>query len=138
MKDDYFLIGYADDYIDDVHVDGLVWQDWMWDMGEYGAIYAWGDGFSYPLGNLENNTGLNAYTLSFKFGNINATGLLDFQIVSWDKQRDRIGKPKFYASANIMNLGIKIPLFGTSLVTIFSLNFPLFFNVFFYGFSDKG
>ena len=50
MKDDYFLIGYADNFIDDVCVDGTVWQDWEWDMGEYEAIYAWGDGFCYPLG----------------------------------------------------------------------------------------
>jgi len=110
MKDDYFLKGYADDFIDDVHVDGLVWQDWMWDMGEYGAIYAWGDGFCYPLGNLENNTGLNAYSISFKFGEKWAAGLLDFQYISWTKQQGRIGLPKFYASANIANLGSHIAL----------------------------
>ncbi len=50
IDDDYFLKGYADDYIDDVYVDGLKWQDWEWDMGGYDAIYAWGDGFMYPLG----------------------------------------------------------------------------------------
>lgn len=103
MKDDYFLIGYADDFIDDICVDGLVWQDWMWDMGpNYGAIYAWGDGFCYPLGNLENNTGLNAYSISFKFGEINATGLLDFQYISWTKQQDRIGRPKYCAKVDIV------------------------------------
>jgi len=103
MKDDYFLIGYADDFIDDVCVDGLVWQDWMWDMGpNYGAIYAWEDGFCYPLGNLENNTGLNAYSISFKFGEINATGLLDLQYISWTKQQDRIGRPKYCAKVGIV------------------------------------
>ncbi len=104
MKDDYFLIGYADDFIDDVCVDGLVWQDWMWDMGEYGTIYAWGDGFCYPLGNLENNTGLNAYTLNFKFGEIWGSGLLDLQYVSWTKQQDRIWRPRFYAESDV-NIG---------------------------------
>jgi len=97
MKDDYFLIGYADDYIDDVHVDGLVWQDWVWNCSPYNTIYAWGDGFCYPFGNLENNTGLNAYGISFKFGEINATGLLDFQYISWTYQSVKIGAPLFLA-----------------------------------------
>jgi hypothetical protein len=99
MKDDYFLIGYADDFIDDVCVDGLVWQDWMWDMGAYGAIYAWGDGFCYPMGNLENNIGLNAYQITFMFGEIWQAGLLDFQYVSWTNQQDKMGKPSFYCKA---------------------------------------
>jgi len=98
MKDDYFMIGYADDYIDDVHVDGLVWQDWMWDMGAYGAIYAWGDGFCYPLGRLPKET---LYDISFKFGEIWCGGLLDFQIVSWTNQRDRIGNPRFCAVGSL-------------------------------------
>jgi hypothetical protein len=98
MKDDYFLIGYADDFMDDVHVDGLVWADWMWDMGEYGTIYAWEDGFCYPLGNLENNTGLNAYSINFTFGEWSA-GLLDFQYVSWTLQQEKIGEPKFFCKA---------------------------------------
>jgi len=110
MKDDYFLVGYADDFIDDVHVDGLVWQDWMWDMGEYGAIYAWGDGFRYPMGNLANNTGLNPYQITFTFGEIWWTGLLDFQYISWTNQRDRLGSPRFRASASITGLGSHVTL----------------------------
>jgi hypothetical protein len=110
MKDDYFLIGYANDSINNVCVDGLVWQDWMWDMGAYGAIYAWGDGFCYPLGNLENNTGLNAYSISFNFTEIWEAGMLDFQYISRTSQSGRIGRPKFYASAEIDNLGTYMTL----------------------------
>jgi len=110
MKDDYFLIGYADDFIDNICVDGLVWQNWMWNVGAYGSIYAWGDGFCYPLGNLENNTGLNAYTLSFAFGEIWHGGLLDFQYISRTMQSNRIGLPKFYALAKIDNIGADITL----------------------------
>ncbi|MDH5732720.1 MAG: hypothetical protein OEY88_02900 [Candidatus Bathyarchaeota archaeon] len=101
MKDDYFLIGYADDYIDDVCVDGTVWQDWEWDCAPYDTIYAWEDGFCYPLGNLENNIGGNAYDMSFKFSEIEESGLLDFQHGSWTHQRDRIGRPRFYAISDV-------------------------------------
>jgi hypothetical protein len=94
MKDDYFFIGYADDYIDDVCVDGLVWQDWMWDMGEYGAIYAWGDGFCYPLDNLENNTGLNAYQVNFTFGEIWGSGFARLSICFMDKTTRQNREPK--------------------------------------------
>jgi hypothetical protein len=95
MKDDYFLIGYADDYIDDVCVDGLVWQDWMWDMGEYDAIYAWGDGFMYPLG-WQNGW----HNITFTFGEIWLAGLLDFQYISKTQQPDRIGLPKFWTKVS--------------------------------------
>ena len=102
MKDDYFLLGSADDFIEDVCVDGVVWQDWEWNCSPYDTIYAWGDGFCYPLGNLDNNVGLNAYNISFKFGEIFCSGLLDFQYVSWTKQRGRIGPPRFRAVGNLI------------------------------------
>lgn len=105
--DDFFLGGYADDYIDDVWVDAsLKWQDWMWDMGPtYGAIYAWGDGFMYPLPTWE-----PWHTITFTYGEIEGAGRLDFEYISWSNQRDRIGNPRFYASANIMNLGSHVTL----------------------------
>lgn len=102
MEDEYFLVGYADDYIEQVHTDGLLWQDWMWNCGEYGTIYAWGDGFCYPLGRKNKDYSVE---VSFTYGEIWASGLLDFRIVSWTNQKAKIGKPKYYASASIMNLG---------------------------------
>ena len=96
IKDDYFLIGCADDFIDDVHVDSTVLENCEWNCSPYDTIYALGDGFCYPMGNLENNVGLSAYQISFNFGEINATGLLDFRYISWSKQTNRIGRPKFY------------------------------------------
>lgn len=96
--DDFFLGGYADDFIDDVYLDvGLLWQDWMWDMGPtYGTIYAWGDGFMYPLG----WRGPSPHDITFTFGEIGSSGLLDFQYISWTHQQARIGAPKFYGVAN--------------------------------------
>jgi hypothetical protein len=99
ILDDYFLIGYADDYIDDVGVDGTVWQDWEWDCGSYGAIYACGDGFCYPLGKLPKET---LYDISFSFGEIWLGGLLDFRYVAWTDQREYwLTAPKFYATVNL-------------------------------------
>ena len=101
--------------IDDVYLDaGLLWQDWMWNLGSYGSIYAWQDGFLYPLGW---QTG--CHKITFTYGNIQGTGLLDFQYISRTNQRDKIGKPKYLASAKIYNLGNGITLnsakiYGTS------------------------
>lgn len=96
--DDFFLGGFADDFIDDVYVNvGLIWSDWEWDMGSnYGAIYAWGDGFMYPLGwqDMWRN-------ITFAFGERDLGGLVDFQYISWTNQRDKIGQPKFYAAGNL-------------------------------------
>jgi len=89
---------YADDFIDDVYVDvGLVWQDWMRDMGAYGAIYAWGDGLCYPLGEIQKPD----LTVTFTFGEIWSEGLLDFQYVSFTYQASRIGNPRFRAENSI-------------------------------------
>ena len=119
--DTFFLGGsanqhlYVDDYIDDVYLDaGLLWQDWMWNLGSYGSIYAWQDGFLYPLG-WQNGW----HTIKFTYGEIWGPGLLDFQYISRTNQRDKIGKPKYLASAKIYNLGDGITLnsakiYGTS------------------------
>jgi hypothetical protein len=106
MEDDYYLIGYADDYIEAVHTDGLLWDNWMWSLGSE-KICAWGDGFSYPLGHR-----LRDYSVwvNFTFGEIQSEGLLDFQVVSWTFQQDKIKSPRFYASANITNFGSHITL----------------------------
>ena len=96
IHDHYFLIGYADDYIDDLYVNGLKWQDWEWDMGEYGAIYAWGDGFCYPLGQYK-----GWYGVQFDFGEIWGGGSLHFEYISWTNQRDKIGPPRFRAVGNL-------------------------------------
>jgi len=66
----------------------------MWNLGSYGSIYAWQDGFLYPLG-WQNGW----HIISFTYGNVQGTGLLDFQYISWTHQRDKIGPPKFYALA---------------------------------------
>ncbi|MDH7563594.1 MAG: hypothetical protein QHH24_01745 [Candidatus Bathyarchaeota archaeon] len=96
----FFLGGYADDYIDDVMVDaGLLWQDWMWNMGSYGAIYAWGDGFMYPL-----SWQYGQHLVTFAFGEIWLSGVLDFQYISWTNQRNKIEPPKFCAIGNLNQL----------------------------------
>jgi len=96
--DTFFLGGYADDFIDDVYIDvGTIWQDWEWDMGpNYGAIYAWGDGFMYPL-----DWQYDWHNITFTFGEIWQAGLLDFQYISWTNQQERLGLPKFYAVGNL-------------------------------------
>jgi hypothetical protein len=106
MEDDYYLIGYANDSIEAVCTDGLLWDNWTWNLGSEN-IYAWGDGFSYPLGRR-----LRDYSVwvNFTFVEIQDDGLLDFQVVSWTFQQDRIRPPRFYACANIMNLGSHITL----------------------------
>jgi len=98
ISDTFFLKGYADDFIDDLKLGGgLIWQDWEWDMGPaYGATYAWGDGFMYPLGYLDPAAWRD---VEFSFGEIWAAGLLDFQIISWTNQQSRMGKPGFYCKA---------------------------------------
>ena len=88
INDDYFLNGFADDFIDDLYVNGLKWMDWEW-----GDIYAWGDGFCYPLGTYDKDW----ETIQFDYGEIWGGGSLDFEFISWTNQRDKIGPPKFYA-----------------------------------------
>jgi hypothetical protein len=96
-EDDYFLSGYADDYINSVHVDGLAWSDWMWNLSSTETINAWRDGFLYPLGH---RTPPYSPDVSFTFGN-NGSGLLDFQMISWTFQQEKIGAPKFYTSTTL-------------------------------------
>jgi len=97
MEDDYYLIGYADDYIEAVHTDGLLWDGWMWNLSSTETIYAWGDGFIYPFGRKDRNYSCE---VSFTFGEIWGSGLLDFQVISWTNQTERIGAPKFCAVGN--------------------------------------
>jgi hypothetical protein len=102
--DDFFLGGYADDLIEHVYLDaGLLWQDWEWWDG--GTIFAWGDGFMYPLG-----WQYDWHNITFNFKEIWAAGMLDFQYISRTSQSAKIGPPKFYASAKINNLGTDITL----------------------------
>lgn len=83
---------YVDDYIQKIVIDaGLIWQDWIWDTGSYGAIHAWRDGFIYPLGW---QSGWNIIT--FTYANKDS-GLLDFQCISQTNQPAKIGKPRFWA-----------------------------------------
>lgn len=107
-RDTYYLGGYADKYISDLWIDGTeqVWSDWEWNIGSYGAIYGWDDGFMYPLENVPLE---DLHTMKFTFWN-NATGLLDFQYISQSNQPDKIGPPKFYASSRITKLGSHITL----------------------------
>jgi hypothetical protein len=98
IDDHYFLKGYADDFIDDLYLDGLYWQDWEWDMGSmYGAINAWGDGFLYPMGYRQKEP----LDVAFTFWEKEDSGLLDFQFISWTHQRDRIGNPRFRAVGSL-------------------------------------
>jgi hypothetical protein len=91
-SDEYYFGGFADDYIKDIWVDtNQKWYDWMWNMGSYGTIYGWSDGFMYPLNLLQ-----DTHTVKFRFGN-NGSGLLDFQYISSSNQPDKIGKPRFWA-----------------------------------------
>jgi hypothetical protein len=97
IDDHYFLKGYADDFIDDLYLDGLYWQDWEWDMGPtYGVINAWGDGFLYPMGYRQKEP----LDVAFTFGEKEGAGLLDFQFVSWTFQQSRIGNPIFWTKAS--------------------------------------
>lgn len=104
-SDYYFLKGFADDYIDDVRLGvGELYNDWQWDMGNYGKIYNWSDGFRYPLGYLDPGAWRN---VKFTFGDIWGAGLLDFQYLSYSNQKERIGLPEFYAwcKANVTDPG---------------------------------
>lgn len=93
--DTFFLCGYADDYIDDVMVEvGLIWHDWQWNSGSYGTLYAWRDGFMYPL-EWQSGTKL----ITFTYGEILGAGVLDFRYVSWTHEQTKLGKPKFYCKA---------------------------------------
>lgn len=95
MRDRYFLTGYANDFIDDILVDGLLWPHWEWWSGEQAkSIYGWGDGFCYRLGDwLEKDW----YVLKFDFGNYEGDAKLEFQVISFTNEKDKIGRPKFWA-----------------------------------------
>jgi hypothetical protein len=103
--DTYYLGGNASKYIRNIWVDstGQVWPDWEWNIGSFGSILGWGDGFMYPLD--QSPTILGMHSVSFTYGN-NESGLLDFQYVSQSNQSAKIGLPKFFASASMDNIGV--------------------------------
>jgi hypothetical protein len=93
--DQYFLIGYADDYIKSVWIDASeIWSDWEWNMGpNYGALYS--ARFCYPLDFRE-----SWHSIKFIFGRKGGAGLLDFQYVSRSNQKAKIGNPKFWTNVS--------------------------------------
>jgi len=96
-QDKFFLDGYANDFIEYVRVDGnLKWTDWMWDLGpNYGAIYGWQDGFTYPLGQP-----FGWHDVTFNLGNW-GSGFLDFRYISKEKETEKIGEPKFWTKVTV-------------------------------------
>jgi hypothetical protein len=97
LHDYYFLKGYhADDYITDLYWGGLKMRGWEWNCSPYETLYAWGDGFLYPI---VEDYGVQPFT--FTFGEIWGAGLLDFKVISWTFQRNHFGPPKFYARTTL-------------------------------------
>jgi hypothetical protein len=92
----YYFTGFADDYVCNFKVDSTQWYEWQWNTSE-GIIPAWQDGFLYPV---FNNKEHGPFTIGFTFGNM-AGGLLDFQFVSLEMQRSKIGRPKFYMETTL-------------------------------------
>ena len=97
----YYLKGYADDYICNFKVNSIQWYEWQW-SGKQETIYAWKDGLLYPVFNSKES---GVFHVEFTFGNINSTGLLDFQFLSWEHDRVKIGKPRFWTQTKIKPLG---------------------------------
>jgi len=96
MSDRYFIRGFADDYIDDIKLaGGWLYQDWQWES-DWKTIYAWGDGFNVPCGYLDPPYWRN---IELVYGVISG-GVLDFQILSFTEQPEKIAKgtPEFWAS----------------------------------------
>jgi len=97
----YYLKGYADDYIYNFKVNSTQWYEWQW-SGKQETICAWDDGFLYPVFNSKES---GIFHTEFTFGNINGTGLLDFQFLSWEHEKVKIGKPRFWTQTKITPLG---------------------------------
>lgn len=96
ISDRYFIKGFADDYIDDIKLGGgWLYQDWQW-SSYWTAIYAWGDGFNVPCGYLDP---ADWRDIELIYG-VMSGGILDFQILSFTEQPDKIAKgtPEFWAS----------------------------------------
>jgi hypothetical protein len=96
LYDLYYFIGFADDYICNIKVDSTQWYQWQWNTSQE-IIPAWEDGFSYPV---FNNKERGLFNIEFTFV-VNGSGLLDFQFVSWEMQKQRIGRPKFYMTTTL-------------------------------------
>jgi hypothetical protein len=100
ISDRYFIKGFADDYIDDIKLGGgWLYQDWQW-ASYWTAIYGWGDGFNVPCGYLD-PAGWRDVELIYGVEN---GGMLDFQILSFTEQRQKIarGTPEFWASVMVL------------------------------------
>lgn len=96
MSDRYFIRGFADDYIDDIKLGGgWLYQDWQWES-YWETIYAWGDGFNVPCGYLDP---AGWRDIELVYGVISG-GVLDFQVLSFTEQPEKIAKgtPEFWAS----------------------------------------
>lgn len=93
----YYLTGFADDYIWKFKVDSTQWNEWQWDTGAE-KIYAWRDGFLYPVFDGKES---GVFNVEFNFSEIWASGLVDFQYVSWEHQGERIGKPRYWSSVEL-------------------------------------
>jgi hypothetical protein len=107
MSDRYFIRGFADDYIDDIKLaGGWLYRDWQWES-DWKTIYAWGDGFNVPCGYLDPPYWRN---IELVYGVISG-GVLDFQILSFTEQPEKIAKgtPEFWASV-MANEGIDMEM----------------------------
>ena len=99
ISDRYFIKGFADDYIDDVRLGGgWLYQDWQWESHNWKTIYAWDDGFNAPCGYLDPAAWRD---IEMVWG-VKSDGLLDFQILSFTEQPEKIarGTPEFMASVD--------------------------------------
>jgi len=95
ISDNYFIKGYADDFVDHLKLGGgLLWQDWEWDTRIHRPIHK-----LYPIPYLDPPAERD---IEFTFGEIENGGLLDFQIISWAHQQDRIGNPRFWTKASVI------------------------------------
>jgi hypothetical protein len=94
---DFFLDGFAADYIDDIWVDvDFKWDDWMYDCSPYFTVDGWGDGFLYPLDYQTKDW----HTVKFRFVSDWWNGMLDFRYISGSIEKEKIRDPRFYASLN--------------------------------------
>jgi hypothetical protein len=100
IYDNYYLEGFADDYICNFKVDSTQWYEWEWSTQQE-TINAWEDGFLYPVFNSK-ETGI--FNIEFTFGGRDG-GVLDFQFLSCEYEKARIGNPRFWAQTKITPAG---------------------------------
>jgi len=96
ISDRFFIRGFADRYIDQIKLGGgWLCQDWQWNIS-WATIYGWGDGFNVPTGLLDPAAWRD---IELFYGEASG-GMLDFQVLSFTKQPNKIreGTPEFWAS----------------------------------------